>query len=278
MDTTSYLLGKKAGGSGGTSDYSDLTNKPSINSVTLSGNKTSSDLGLQDTLTAGNNITIDANNVISASGGGSDIVELSGTASYNATNGLTTLSFDSASETKLQTIAQNYIADNTKTLAKVRYQSTNQINTQGRYFNVNIVFDLYIKGGSTYSEIDYVVNTSETQNAGTNYNYINPIEYNGEYQNSTIRFDSTTGTFSKTPTMRVIYLMSTISYSETAFGNVRFCKVLATNNSTSYTPSSDYNPATKKYVDDKLITLTGYDATKTQILKNINGTLTWVDE
>lgn len=33
-------------GGGGTSDYADLTNKPSINSVTLSGNKTSSDLGL----------------------------------------------------------------------------------------------------------------------------------------------------------------------------------------------------------------------------------------
>lgn len=34
----------------GTSDYSSLTNKPSINSVTLSGNKTSSDLGLQPAL------------------------------------------------------------------------------------------------------------------------------------------------------------------------------------------------------------------------------------
>lgn len=33
-------------GGGGTSDYADLTNKPSINSVTLSGNKTASDLGL----------------------------------------------------------------------------------------------------------------------------------------------------------------------------------------------------------------------------------------
>ena len=32
--------------SGGTSDYDDLTDKPSINSVTLSGDKTSSDLGL----------------------------------------------------------------------------------------------------------------------------------------------------------------------------------------------------------------------------------------
>ena len=36
-----------SGGSGGTSDHSDLTNKPSINSITLSGNKTLSDLGIQ---------------------------------------------------------------------------------------------------------------------------------------------------------------------------------------------------------------------------------------
>ena len=35
------------GGSGGTTDYSDLTNKPSINSVTLSGNKTLSELDIQ---------------------------------------------------------------------------------------------------------------------------------------------------------------------------------------------------------------------------------------
>lgn len=34
--------------SGGTSDYSDLTNKPTINNVTLSGNKTTSDLGISE--------------------------------------------------------------------------------------------------------------------------------------------------------------------------------------------------------------------------------------
>lgn len=34
--------------SGGTTDYSDLSNKPSINSVTLSGNKTTSDLGIDE--------------------------------------------------------------------------------------------------------------------------------------------------------------------------------------------------------------------------------------
>ncbi|MDD7757613.1 MAG: hypothetical protein PUJ51_24485 [Clostridiales bacterium] len=47
---------------------------------------------------------------------------------------------------------------------------------------------------------------------------------------------------------------------------------------TAYIPTKDYQPATKKYVDDKLTSLTGYDASKTQVLKNINGTLTWVEE
>lgn len=37
----------ESGGSGGTSDYSELSNKPQINSITLSGNKSLSDLGIQ---------------------------------------------------------------------------------------------------------------------------------------------------------------------------------------------------------------------------------------
>ena len=37
--------------SGGTTDYDALTNKPTINNVELKGNKTSSDLGLQSSLT-----------------------------------------------------------------------------------------------------------------------------------------------------------------------------------------------------------------------------------
>ena len=50
---------------------------------------------------------------------------------------------------------------------------------------------------------------------------------------------------------------------------------LSINNSDEYIPTNNYHPATKKYVDDKLTTITGYDATKTQTLKNINGVLTW---
>ena len=37
-------------GSGGSNDYNVLSNKPKINDVVLQGNKTSSQLGLQDTI------------------------------------------------------------------------------------------------------------------------------------------------------------------------------------------------------------------------------------
>lgn len=88
-------LGKNGGGSaGGTTNYLDLANKPKINNVELTGNKTLEDLGInipdlenyytkdtvnealnkkQNTLTAGENITISEDNVISANvSGGTD--------------------------------------------------------------------------------------------------------------------------------------------------------------------------------------------------------------
>lgn len=44
--STGELTATGGGGGGGTSNYNDLTNKPQINSVTLSGNKSLSDLGI----------------------------------------------------------------------------------------------------------------------------------------------------------------------------------------------------------------------------------------
>lgn len=46
VDETTGKWREFSSGGGGASDYSDLTNKPSIEGVTLSGNKTASDLGL----------------------------------------------------------------------------------------------------------------------------------------------------------------------------------------------------------------------------------------
>lgn len=63
-----YDIGSSSGsggGGGGTTDYNALQNQPQINGVTLSGNKTTSDL-LIETYTAGNGIDI-TNGVISVS-------------------------------------------------------------------------------------------------------------------------------------------------------------------------------------------------------------------
>ena len=47
----------------------------------------------------------------------------------------------------------------------------------------------------------------------------------------------------------------------------------------TYSNPTDQNGLTRKgYVDSLPTTYAGYDATKTQVLKNINGTLTWQDE
>ena len=47
-----------SGGGGGTTDYTDLSNKPKINNVTLSGNKTTSDLSIHDVPSGGSRRTV----------------------------------------------------------------------------------------------------------------------------------------------------------------------------------------------------------------------------
>lgn len=55
--------------------------------------------------------------------------------------------------------------------------------------------------------------------------------------------------------------------------------VLVKTNTYTYVPTGDYNPSTKLYTDKTHYeNMTGYDATKTQTLKNINGVLTWVSD
>ena len=53
-------------------------------------------------------------------------------------------------------------------------------------------------------------------------------------------------------------------------------QVLTLNNTTSYTPTANYNPSTKLYTDKTHYeNMAGYDASKTQVLKNVQGVLTW---
>lgn len=47
VDIVARALAAQNSGNTGTTDYSKLTNKPQINNIELSGNKTSQELGLQ---------------------------------------------------------------------------------------------------------------------------------------------------------------------------------------------------------------------------------------
>ena len=68
----------------------------------------------------------------------------------------------------------------------------------------------------------------------------------------------------------------------TSIGNIsgeKTSMLLYTDNGEAFTPSAgSYQPATAKYCEDLPTTYNGYDATKTQVLKNVNGVLTWIDE
>lgn len=99
--------------------------------------------------------------------------------------------------------------------------------------------------------------------------------------------DSIHNRYNNTQSYSLLTLQLTISLSWT--GDTCSCTsasiwkvelpLLSTNNSAKYTPTGDYNPSTKLYTDKTHYeNMAGYDATKTQVLKNINGTLTWVDE
>ena len=72
-------------------DYDNLTHKPQINGHELVSDKSSDDLGLQGKLTAGENITINANGEISATGGTitSAAVNQNGTITFTMSDGST---------------------------------------------------------------------------------------------------------------------------------------------------------------------------------------------
>ena len=65
-----------------------------------------------------------------------------------------------------------------------------------------------------------------------------------------------------------------VSTNQTVTGTIQFLSLPNSN----IKPKYDTQLTNKKYVDAVPTTYAGYDATKTQVLKNINGTLTWVTE
>ena len=61
-------IADNGGGGGGTTDYEQLTNKPKVNGVELSGDKSASQLGLQSALTFDDTPTEGSSNPVKSGG------------------------------------------------------------------------------------------------------------------------------------------------------------------------------------------------------------------
>lgn len=180
LDVESYLLGKsRGGGSGGTSDYSDLTNKPSINGVTLSGNKTSGDLGIAE--------------------------------------GIPVL--DIANNEENKTKISEFINKNKDTYVSVIAQYGDDTSRAHPILTANI------KSYENASNVSYIFNNKGCLSS---------------YQSYSTYYFSVIGDW-----VNGVFTCNNISVS-----NGEDYTALAVKNTRSYTPTSDYNPATKKYVDD----------------------------
>lgn len=234
-------LGKNGGGStGGTTNYLDLINKPKINNVELTGNKTLEDLGINipelpiasaDTLGGikiGENLSIDENGVVSA----------------DVNNGIPIFRVEISSE------EGGYAFGSTGILLSddEKLQIQNIIN---KGLNEYLI-EVYFTKKGVAKQKSYL---------------FHPYHKNPESNPTTIQFNmfvpmyninasliETLFTITGNWNNGIFTCTSARIYGNTSYYIATKSSVLTKTNTSSYTPTSDYNPATKKYVDDAITT------------------------
>lgn len=209
----------------------------------------------QDILTAGENIVID-NNVISAKGGES-IYEVRPTA-------LSMINY--MDKTLVAEQITKMFTDGTEDpILRVRPTETNNVDINYYDFKLGRTDYPFSQKSSYYFMINPFIDISGA-----------PIQVWNTYLN--IAYIYISGSWNSDNKFTCTSITRNRLFSKKLEDITTNDKVLIKTNTTVYTPTKDYHPATKKYADDLPTTYAGYDATKTQVLKNINGTLTWVDE
>ena len=217
----SLVKAAAGGGSGGSSDYSDLTNKPKINGNTLSGNKTSSQLGLQNALVSGTNIkTINSTSLLGS--GNIDAV------SDVQVNGTSVVSSGVANVP--------IVSPSTDTAGLVVG------NSAGNGISYTVAGKAYI----------VKANNTEITNKSNDYKPIVPSNLNYAVRSvspacTTITASSTTATisanttFSHKPTTSATYTLATPADTSTVYNG--FILLLDTTNTASIAFQTDDNPA-----------------------------------
>lgn len=200
------------------------------------------------TYTAGDNITISEDNVISVSGIEFPIYRIQTIANYIDSTGYTPI--DDQSKLKIA--------------EEINKAYKNGLNSIGFIVSSKINDEQYL----------FVNNNNNIQNKPLTYWLYSIDSIHNRYNN----MDSPYKLLTMQLSINLSWTDDTCSCTSASIWKVEL-PLLTTNNLGKYTPTGDYNPSTKLYTDKTHYEkMTGYDATKTQVLKNINGTLTWVDE
>jgi len=242
------------GGSGGTSDYEDLDNKPSINNVELNGNKSLNDLGIQpsgnyalesdiptkisdltddsDFLESTDLKTVNGNSLV-----GSGDITISGGSSF----GLHTEKYDIFGN-KFVTHAYMY-DENYGTEADFVAHGLNFLekvyNDFVKYFDTTAAGNfIKIVGNDGDGIFNVSIQLSNLVSSGTVYgNYWNYSQYRSIKKQ--IKFNVTLE--------NNVYKISRLQNNSDPI-----IISLTARNDIAYTPTSNYHPATKKYVDDAI--------------------------
>jgi len=216
----------------GTLDYREV-DKTKVEDVKVNGTSVVADkianidlTGKQDVLTAGTNITIE-NNVISAtSGNNNDVVKFVNWAFPGDNKKITDTNVLQAMQSIMtyyitnQTVPEYYL--NSCLLSIIEKLNSSQESNYDRY---RLVF--------------YGVSTKSTRFSIQQYQLFIYTQYNS----ATIYDDTSQSYYPRTGTTN----------TNTAIANNEdFNNYLHKQNTSAYTPTGDYNPATKKYVDDTL--------------------------
>ena len=191
---STLTINSTASGGGGTSDYSQLTNKPSINGVTLSGNKTSADLGI---------------------GGDADIRIIN---------------------------AQSPTADDLQEASKL-INDLYELYTNNKPINI-LVYTVNLNKIKYFEALPKSYYITNKWNSFSFY----ATTVTGLNDNQDQYAGATELRISGTWTGDIFTATSIVAYGNT--GHV--VKVLKIDNTYAWTPTGDYNPATKKYVDDSI--------------------------
>lgn len=226
-------------------DYSGLATADGYNILTLKSKIVNEDIlsTKQDKLTAGDNITISEDNVISAMTNGNSVIFTDYVADSNSTN-----------DYKLSYMQDVVAAMKSGKTAIIMTKTENSQNNTSRGSRIFVSPDVSSLDLTNYSgslwfnapEIYRVV----TDNFGQHRIQNQPYWY---------RFSITL----KEGNVSAVSLMSTAYANNTS--DVSSIGVLGFSNEYPYTPTKDYHPATKKYVDDQIGNINTILATLTTV-------------